>query len=61
MRILHFTRVSDGLPVYVQSDHIVIIRSLESDPTQTIIITLSEVDVVKEDLDHVIALWRGTS
>lgn len=59
MKIVRFTRQSNGAPVYVQLEHITFIRQAEDDPSKTVLITLSEREVVSEDIDTAIGLWRG--
>ncbi len=62
MRVIQLTRVSDDMPLYVDADQIVMMRTLESSPPgapQTLVYTDAGSDLVMESLNRAVALWKG--
>ncbi len=59
MRVVQFTRLSNGEPVYTQAEHITFIRGDEDKTGQTVLITLSERERISEDLATAVGIWVG--
>jgi hypothetical protein len=59
MRVVRFTRDHNGESTYLQAETITAIRPLDSNRALTFVVTVSEVDVIREDLPTAIAIWLG--